>query len=654
MKRNRFLILILAGCLAFGFILALPAGTVFAGDDSPDTPAGDSSDESSDSPDASSSNEGESQPEAADTSSDSGGSSPDPAPANESPGEEGSGDAPAPSGESGESDAPADDDSIEQSVEDAQPEDSVEQPAEDAQPEESSEPSEDATPDQPIAANDDPPESGGDNPGDGSTGDDGEAGEETGNGVGVPPAPESNDPASGEEEIDLGETVDAARGKNVDLVPLDENGEALPLATIEAGETITGGDPYYDDGTGTWIGYTGIGDTCAAIVDVCNQVATPIQAAVDNAPAGSTIYVEQDTYTEDVVINKTLTLAGLWQGNEDPANRPTLEGSVTISALDVWLNGFIIDATGRANGVMITGDGAIVSNSDISGATGANIMVNGAQDVVINNSDISNSTGGPGISLNNAPGASITYNNIHDNMAIGVDITGTDTSHVISNNNVAGQATAFQEAGAANIDLDSNYIQGAVTGNFTIINPQALPLPLPVPGDHPVPPTAAGGGDGGDTDQDTQGGQGDWYDGIPSGGPAYWTPPGAPDGIWIQIGGMWACYVPELSGWVYWVDEYHQYLRSDYGPSWYIMLNDGTVVPLTIITDFNWELIDGEWHCATELGSGTPDENSPCEVAYLLVDCVLYQYASGAFQWARTNGGEVFVLNDNEEWIAQP
>ena len=175
-----------------------------------------------------------------------------------------------------------------------------------------------------------------------------------------------------EEDMLLAAVIEDANQSDIDLVPLDEDGQSLALASNEAAETITGGDPYFQDAGGDWIGYTKLGGTCDPIVTVCNQVATPIQAAVTAAPVGAIIYIEKDTYNEDVTINKALTLAGLWQGNTDYTDRPTINGTVTIdaAAIGVWLHGLIINASGNAYGVVVNGDDTTISNSTIENAGG--------------------------------------------------------------------------------------------------------------------------------------------------------------------------------------------------------------------------------------------------------------------------------------------
>lgn len=104
-----------------------------------------------------------------------------------------------------------------------------------------------------------------------------------------------------------------------DLVILDENGNPMPLASQQAEDTLSSSDPLFWDGS-QWVGYVKTGGSCPVGVDVCNQVSNPFQAAVDNAPANTTIYVGGSAiaatdstnyntysgyYNEDVAINES-------------------------------------------------------------------------------------------------------------------------------------------------------------------------------------------------------------------------------------------------------------------------------------------------------------------------------------------------------------
>jgi hypothetical protein len=77
---------------------------------------------------------------------------------------------------------------------------------------------------------------------------------------------------------------------DLNIVIADENGNPMPLASQQTEDAISSSDPLFWDGS-QWVGYVKTGGSCPVGVDVCNKVANPFQAAVDAAPANSTIYV---------------------------------------------------------------------------------------------------------------------------------------------------------------------------------------------------------------------------------------------------------------------------------------------------------------------------------------------------------------------------
>ena len=122
-------------------------------------------------------------------------------------------------------------------------------------------------------------------------------------------------------------------------VLVDENGQPIPLASQEAESVLSGGDPYFDDGTGTIIGYSSTG-LCPPVVDTCNSSITPLQDAITAAPAGATVYIETGDYNTDstIVISKALTLAGPVGGGATVQG--TSSGAITlfeIAANDVTI-----------------------------------------------------------------------------------------------------------------------------------------------------------------------------------------------------------------------------------------------------------------------------------------------------------------------------
>lgn len=96
-----------------------------------------------------------------------------------------------------------------------------------------------------------------------------------------------------------------------DIVLENDEGEAVSLASNEGLEVLSSSDPFFwNPTTNQWEGYTKDGTGCPANV-ICFADLSPFQAAVSAAPVGSTIYVAQNTYAENVVIDTAdLSLIG--------------------------------------------------------------------------------------------------------------------------------------------------------------------------------------------------------------------------------------------------------------------------------------------------------------------------------------------------------
>ena len=108
---------------------------------------------------------------------------------------------------------------------------------------------------------------------------------------------------------------------------------------------------------------------------------TTVSAAVAAAAAGDTVKVCPGTYTEDVTVDKALTLKGAqynqWVGGRTfgDTDESTISGLVTINAADVKLNGFSLTNPGEALGVdiKVAGDNAVVKRNIIK-TVGSNTL----------------------------------------------------------------------------------------------------------------------------------------------------------------------------------------------------------------------------------------------------------------------------------------
>ncbi|MBU1977562.1 MAG: hypothetical protein KJ958_00160, partial [Gammaproteobacteria bacterium] len=163
------------------------------------------------------------------------------------------------------------------------------------------------------------------------------------------------------------------------IVLADEAGDELALSSTEAAEVLATSDPFFwNPTTSQWEGYTVDGTGCPANV-ACFADPSPFQAAVNAAPAGSAIYVAQDTYDEDVTINtQNLSFVGFSSITVADASTyavPTLVSgyavvkSLTLNAdfgttLGVYADEVIVNAGGKLNdGLSLVNAGGTVEAS---------------------------------------------------------------------------------------------------------------------------------------------------------------------------------------------------------------------------------------------------------------------------------------------------
>ena len=164
-----------------------------------------------------------------------------------------------------------------------------------------------------------------------------------------------------------------------------------------------------------------------------------IQAAINNASDGDTVFVFNGTYFENVVVNKTIMLVG-----ED---RDTT----------------IIDGDGNSFAIHVASD-----NVSVSGFT---IRNSGSHIVQVFNVDNCNLTGNKvtdgsvGIYLLNAKGSYIGNNNV-SNSQIGIRLESCDRNTLENNNVTINQDAGVHIAYSSNTVASSNFLVGNVNQGF--------------------------------------------------------------------------------------------------------------------------------------------------------------------------------------------
>jgi hypothetical protein len=189
---------------------------------------------------------------------------------------------------------------------------------------------------------------------------------------------------------------------------------------------------------------------CGSVANPCNT----IQNGVDNAIAGDTVQVAAGTYTETVIVNKSLTLLGAQNGvdartrSAAPSSESVVNGSgggFNITVSNVAINGFRIE-NASGPGVKVSGpiDGIQILNNIVRANIQGLYFNNGgnAQNVQFNLFDSNNTAGtnsGTGIfsdaaSLLSLSNSLIDNNKFTGHTAAAIFLDGFQFSITISNN----------------------------------------------------------------------------------------------------------------------------------------------------------------------------------------------------------------------------
>ena len=193
-----------------------------------------------------------------------------------------------------------------------------------------------------------------------------------------------------------------------------------------------------------------------------------IQSAVTWASPLDTIIVKSGTYPGTIKIDKRITLIGEDSGGGAPVIDPGMKGTaVEIDADGCTVDGFTIQNSASANGVLITSNGNTISNNTISGnAVGVQISsANGNS--ILDNSITSSSRAG--ILLRNAQNNLVEGNRVTKN-TLGISLDDLSGSNTITFNtfsnteNVLSRGTNQQwESPAA---LSYTYMGKSFTGKL--------------------------------------------------------------------------------------------------------------------------------------------------------------------------------------------
>ena len=207
----------------------------------------------------------------------------------------------------------------------------------------------------------------------------------------------------------------------------------------------------------------------------CDSPGKDLQKAIDNAPAGSTLFISGNCSNGPYsVTTKDLTLTG---GNTI-LSAPNGGGAVlTLRNHSFQVFGLTIDATGRDTGISIGRNASVnVSSVDVHGAARFGILITGSSHAFLFRNEIKNN--GDGVTIFESADALIVENTIESNVVgIGVTLGGTANigGNVIDDNDFGVAINANSSIFLNDNTITNNTIAGVLVKRSSFLGSGGAP-----------------------------------------------------------------------------------------------------------------------------------------------------------------------------------
>ncbi|WP_292388290.1 right-handed parallel beta-helix repeat-containing protein [Methanosarcina sp. UBA5] len=196
-----------------------------------------------------------------------------------------------------------------------------------------------------------------------------------------------------------------------------------------------------------------------------------IQAAIDEAEAGDTIFVSPGTYVENLKINKQVQI---WSESRKPEDTVIRAADPTKSAIEISVDqasfsGFAIEGSKKA-GILLTGvKSCYINNNRVQGAE-YGILLKGSDNNTISNNLITLEE--TGIRLESSNSNNILDNSIAYNYGPGISLEESSRNYIYNNyfknaENVEEKATNSENIWQSPLKTRQNIVRGPyIGGNF--------------------------------------------------------------------------------------------------------------------------------------------------------------------------------------------
>ena len=160
---------------------------------------------------------------------------------------------------------------------------------------------------------------------------------------------------------------------------------------------------------------------------------TSIQTAINQAYSGDTVLVNSGTYRENLLLDKTINLAGIDSGGGTPILAPeNKESALEIIADGCSVEGFTFQNTDSLNGIRIRSSENIIRNNSILNASVGIFLVSATKNTIYNNIVTNNSQSGIELESSND---NLIEENIVSKNTIGIRLDEYSLSNQIYRNN---------------------------------------------------------------------------------------------------------------------------------------------------------------------------------------------------------------------------
>ena len=181
---------------------------------------------------------------------------------------------------------------------------------------------------------------------------------------------------------------------------------------------------------------------------------TPIQSAIDNATAGDSIFVYNGDYTENIDVNKQLTLIGNGSDVVNVIANVSNDHVFYVSVNNVNISGFNVSgATSSSAGIYVTSDNCDISDNIANNNYFGIFLFSSSNNNLTNNNASDNDFG---IYLGDSSDNTLTGNNASYNVHSGIDLESSSNNNNLTDNNANSNSIGIDLSDSSNNNLTSN------------------------------------------------------------------------------------------------------------------------------------------------------------------------------------------------------